>query len=94
MDMMEIKVTDARACLPDLIARVTQGEEVTLTRHGRAVAVLVRPDSLRGRRTSEATQRAQALHEQLSQAAGTAAPALEPARADELVAAIDRDRSG
>ena len=39
-------VSQARAALPDLLTRVEQGEEVTITRHGRAVAVIVRPDVL------------------------------------------------
>jgi antitoxin (DNA-binding transcriptional repressor) of toxin-antitoxin stability system len=43
-------VSEARAALPELLDRVLAGEEVTITRHGRPVAVVVRPDSLRVRR--------------------------------------------
>jgi antitoxin (DNA-binding transcriptional repressor) of toxin-antitoxin stability system len=37
-------VSEARAALPEVLNRVEAGEEVTITRHGRAVAVVVRPD--------------------------------------------------
>jgi prevent-host-death family protein len=43
-------VSEARAVLPRIIERVQAGEEVTLTRHGEPVAVIVRPDTLRSRR--------------------------------------------
>ncbi len=48
--MVMMTVPEARAVLPDLLSRVESGEEVTITRHGRPVAVLVRPDALRSRR--------------------------------------------
>jgi prevent-host-death family protein len=48
----EINVSQARATLPQILDRVTHGEEVTITRHGRPIAVLVRPDLLRVRRAS------------------------------------------
>ena len=38
--------------------RVAAGEEITLTRHGEPVAVLVRPDSLRRRRAAAAYRQA------------------------------------
>src|SRR4051794_15680318 len=47
-----ITVSKARAALPQILERVLAGEEVTITRHGRAVAVVVRPDALRARRAS------------------------------------------
>ncbi len=47
-----ISVTDARAVLSDLVGRVLDGEEITLTRHGQPVAVLIRPDALRTRRAA------------------------------------------
>jgi prevent-host-death family protein len=43
-------VSEARAKLPSLLDRIGAGEEVTITRHGRAVAVLIRPEALRARR--------------------------------------------
>jgi prevent-host-death family protein len=47
--MATLTVSQARASLPELLTRVEAGEEVTITRHGRPVAVLVRPDTLRSR---------------------------------------------
>ena len=46
-------VSKARAALPQILQRVLAGEEVTITRHGEPVAVIVRPDTLRARRASE-----------------------------------------
>lgn len=48
-----MSASEARAHLPELLTRVENGEEVTITRHGRPVAVLVRPDSLRSRRAAQ-----------------------------------------
>jgi prevent-host-death family protein len=50
---MDISVSDARATLPDLLDRVAQGEEITITRHGHPAAVLVRPDAIRRRQVSD-----------------------------------------
>lgn len=38
---MNIPVSDAKGRLTDLVKRAEQGEEIVLTRHGRAVARLV-----------------------------------------------------
>ncbi|MBV9486932.1 MAG: type II toxin-antitoxin system Phd/YefM family antitoxin [Frankiaceae bacterium] len=43
----QISASDARANLPTLLDEVAAGEEVTITRHGKPVAVLVRPRRLR-----------------------------------------------
>jgi antitoxin (DNA-binding transcriptional repressor) of toxin-antitoxin stability system len=69
-------VTDARAALPEIIERVLAGEEVTLTRHGKAVAVVVRPDRLRSRQADAALQSAASVHDLLER--GRAALAAEP----------------
>jgi antitoxin (DNA-binding transcriptional repressor) of toxin-antitoxin stability system len=66
--MVSMTVSDARACLPALLTRVEAGEEVTLTRHGKAVAVLVRPDALRHRRADAAFAKAQEVHDLLAEA--------------------------
>jgi len=58
LSVSEIRVSEARATLPQILDRVTDGEEVTITRHGRPVAVLVRPDLLRVRRASAAFEMA------------------------------------
>ena len=36
-------ISEARAALPEVLNRVAEGEEITITRHGRPVAVVVRP---------------------------------------------------
>lgn len=92
--MISTTVSEARATLPALLSRVEAGEEVTLTRHGRPVAVLVRPDALRSRRAERAMRGAQEVHDLLDAARHEPLPAdgLSPGRADELVRAIRADR--
>ena len=51
--MAAMTVTEARAAIHELLERVAIGEEVTITRHGQPVAVVVRPDVLRSRRAEE-----------------------------------------
>jgi antitoxin (DNA-binding transcriptional repressor) of toxin-antitoxin stability system len=83
-------VSEARAALPEILSRVEGGEEVTITRHGRSVAVLVRPDALRSRRAQAAFDGAGAVHRLLTAAAGRApdTTGLSDARAEELIAEI------
>jgi antitoxin (DNA-binding transcriptional repressor) of toxin-antitoxin stability system len=63
-----LTVSQARASLPELLSRVEDGEEVTITRHGRPVAVLVRPDVVRSR-ANVIIEAAGRIHELLSAAA-------------------------
>jgi prevent-host-death family protein len=42
--MAVMTVSEARAALPEVLNRVAEGEEITITRHGRPVAVVVKPD--------------------------------------------------
>lgn len=42
--MAVMTVSEARAALPEVLTRVARGEEITITRYGSAVAVVVRPD--------------------------------------------------
>ncbi|MDQ1368370.1 MAG: hypothetical protein QOF20_723 [Acidimicrobiaceae bacterium] len=88
--------SEARAALPAILDLVASGDEVTITRHGQPVAVVVRPDSLRSRRTDRtfaSTERLRALL-----AAGRVTPlsagALSEARADELIAEVNANRDG
>ena len=93
--MTSITASEARAALPELLTRVEDGEEVTITRHGRAVAVLVRPDALRSRRARAALDDAGRIHELLAEAAATALPAgpgLTAERAEELISEIRAGR--
>ena len=48
--MISMTVSRARSEMHKLLDAVERGDEVTLTRHGNAVAVVVRPDLLRARR--------------------------------------------
>lgn len=92
--MVTLNVSEARAALPDLLSRVEGGEEVTITRHGRPVAVLVRPDALRSRRARAALDGADAIH-QLLAAAASGRPegeGLTEARAEDLIAEIRAGR--
>jgi antitoxin (DNA-binding transcriptional repressor) of toxin-antitoxin stability system len=89
-----MSVSDARAALPDILSRVENGAEVTITRHGRPVAVIVRPDVLRSRRAQPALEQARRVHELLQTAREHARPTaggISGRRADELIADI---RSG
>jgi antitoxin (DNA-binding transcriptional repressor) of toxin-antitoxin stability system len=42
--MAFMTVSEARAALPEVLTRVAQGEEITITRYGSPIAVVVRPD--------------------------------------------------
>ncbi|MGI8684277.1 MAG: type II toxin-antitoxin system Phd/YefM family antitoxin [Acidimicrobiales bacterium] len=89
-------VSEARAALPEILDRVLAGEEVTLTRHGRPVAVVVRPDTLRARRADEALAAAERLRQVLVQSRGRrleARPTLSEERAEALVADVRAARS-
>jgi prevent-host-death family protein len=93
--VMMITASEARAVLPDLLSRVEGGEEVTITRHGRPVAVLLSPGALHRRRAGAALGGAEAVHQILAEAAsGTTpeGPGLTEARAEELIAEIRAGR--
>ncbi len=91
-----MSVSEARAALPEILDRVLAGEEVTITRHGRAVAVVLRPDAIRTRRADRALGDAERLRELLERARSTRlseAPTLSVERADELVAEVAASRA-
>jgi prevent-host-death family protein len=92
---MRISVSEARSKLPELLDRVGEGEEITLTRHGVPVAVLVRPDALRTRRATEAFRKAEELHEMLLEAKRRpmkSEGSLPAEWAEQRVAELRRDR--
>lgn len=93
--MAVMTVSEARAALPEVLNRVAEGEEVTITRHGRPVAVIVRPDVMWSRsRASNAIAKAEQL-ERILRAAGErelSPGGLTIEYAEELVAAIRADR--
>jgi antitoxin (DNA-binding transcriptional repressor) of toxin-antitoxin stability system len=88
--------TEARAALPELLDRVAAGEEVTITRHGQAVAVVVRPDALRSRRADAVLASAAKTRALLAEGRRMSLPAtgLTEMRADELIAEIRTGRDG
>jgi prevent-host-death family protein len=93
--MTSMTVSEARAALPELLRRVEDGEEVTITRHGRPVAVLVRPDALRSRQAGAALEEAARIHDLLGEAAAADLPegaGLTAQRAEELITAIRAGR--
>jgi prevent-host-death family protein len=92
--MSTMTISEARAALPDVLDRVEKGEEVTITRHGRPVAVVVRPDTLRtgaerAVRTADKIRTALAVGRRSSLKRETG---ISVTRADELVNAIRTDR--
>jgi antitoxin (DNA-binding transcriptional repressor) of toxin-antitoxin stability system len=90
-----MSTSEARAALLELLNRVENGEEVTITRHGRPVAVLVRPDALRVRRAEVVLDDATRIHDLLAEAAATPLPegtGLTEQRAEELIADIRASR--
>ncbi|MCC5953659.1 MAG: type II toxin-antitoxin system prevent-host-death family antitoxin [Acidimicrobiia bacterium] len=95
--MATMTASQARAALPEILDRVLAGEEVTITRHGRAVAVVVRPDAMRPRRADRALADAERLRHLLHEARSTrltAVPVLSEERAEELVTDVASQRAG
>lgn len=104
--MTVMTASEARAALPEILNRVADGEEVTITRHGRAVAVVVRPDVVWSRSRAEVVLDESArLGEMLDAAAASPLPrsrdsggeshGVSERYAEELIASIraGRDRS-
>ena len=86
--MSTVSVSQARATLPELLDRVSAGEEVTITRHGVAVAVVMRPDSVRSRRADRALADAEHLRHLVEQGRAVSladAPSITAQRAERLV---------
>ena len=93
--MTTLTISEARAALPELLSRVEDGEEITITRHGRAVAVMVRPDVLRARRAERVLADADEIHRLVSSARTMPLPdagGLTAERADELIADVRTGR--
>lgn len=96
--MSTVSVSEARSSLPQLLERVEQGHEVTLTRHGKPVAVLIRPDSLRTRRAERVFREAERIGALIDEARrrDLPPPSISPERGEEIVAAVraGRKRAG
>jgi prevent-host-death family protein len=93
--MESIAVSEARAKLPELLTRVEGGVEITITRHGRAIAILVSPDAWHYRRGAPVLAEAEQVHDLLAAARAMPLPAesgLSESRADELMLAVRAGR--
>jgi antitoxin (DNA-binding transcriptional repressor) of toxin-antitoxin stability system len=93
--MATMTVSEARAALPQVLDWVAGGEEVTITRHGQPVAVMVRPDILWSRRARAALDEAGRIHEMLTEAAAAPLPegaGLAAEYAEELIGEIRAER--
>ncbi len=93
---LTITVSEARAALPEILERIRNGDEVTLTRHGVPVAVIVRPDALRTRRADHVLAAAASVRDVLEQgrrAELKSRPTISHKRADALVADVRAARS-
>jgi prevent-host-death family protein len=93
--METVTISEARAALANVLDRVDKGEEVTITRNGRPVAVVVRPDALRSRRADQALRTAgqtRAALEAGRRSALLPAAGITADRADELVSTVRTDR--
>ena len=93
--MAVMTVSEARAALPEVLNRVEAGEEVTITRHGRAVAVVVRPDVLWHRPQAVGVQAKTKQLERVLRAAGErelSLGGLTEQYAEELIAEIRAGR--
>lgn len=93
--MSTINISTARRTLPEQLDRVEAGEEVSITRHGRVIAVLVRPDVLTARRAPDAWAEADRIAGLLasSRSESQTNAVISPERADELVQAVRGARS-
>jgi antitoxin (DNA-binding transcriptional repressor) of toxin-antitoxin stability system len=94
--MAVMTVSEARAALPEVLNRVADGEEITITRHGKPVAVIIRPDILWSRsHAGNLIEEAERLNEMIREA-GKRPPrssgGISVEYAEELVAAIRADR--
>ena len=51
--MLTYTASEARAKLPEIIDLVIEGQEITITRHGKPVVVVLSPQALRTRRAAK-----------------------------------------
>lgn len=94
--MTTMPASKARAALPEILDRVAAGEEVTITRHGHAVAVVVSPQALRSRRSDEALAGAERLRDALHRGRSISlhdAPTMTQEQADRLLDDVRASRS-
>lgn len=97
MTMSTVSVSEARAGFAEILNRVEAGEEVTITRHDRPIAVLMAPHSVRTRRqaAAEAIARAEQLHRDLEAARDeplSLSGSITAEYAEDLIRSIRADR--
>ena len=95
--MLTYTASEARAKLPEIIDLVVGGQEVSITRHGKPVVVVVSPEMLKVRRPAalEALRRGAELGRRIDEARGRPrlpSGGLPTGYADRLVAEIRADR--
>lgn len=93
--MATISASLARRTLSSQLDRAEAGEEISITRRGQVVAILVHPDVLNRRRASDAWLEADRIGVMLESARSQP---LRPAafsaeRAQDLVESVNRDRA-
>ncbi|PZS05391.1 MAG: hypothetical protein DLM70_06590 [Chloroflexi bacterium] len=90
-----LTASEARASLPAILDRIEAGAEVTITRHGRPVAVVVSPDALQFRRSETSAPVVQRVRLMMEQGRhGPLPPSnMSNERAEELVSHVRRGRS-
>jgi len=90
-----ISVSEARSNLSQIVDLIGTGEEVILTRHGQDVAVIVRPDTLRARRTDDVDAVAHEISQLLNPTAVPLSEAamLSPQRGEALLEDLSAGRS-
>ncbi|WP_136054176.1 type II toxin-antitoxin system Phd/YefM family antitoxin [Microbacterium sp. K24] len=93
--MSTISASIARQSLPTQLDRVEAGEEVSITRHGKVVAVLVRPDVLAARRATAAWDAADRIAALLNRARSQplVTAVVTPRRAEELIDSLRENRA-
>lgn len=93
--MAVVSVSVARQRFAEQLELAESGEDVEITRHGKVIAVLVSPGTLRARRSSSVWGKADEIAELLNQARSQPIPevGLSAMRADELVSGLREERS-
>jgi prevent-host-death family protein len=86
--------SEARAKLPEIIDLVVEGHEVSITRHGKPVVVVINPSALRTRRAAKLFADAEALGRSLDDARHRplAEGSMTEEYAEELIAEIRAGR--
>lgn len=94
--MSTISASIARQTLTAQLDKVASGEEVTITRHGKVVAVLISPESLRRRRNPEFWKGVDDIGEllEVARSAPLHEHAISAAEAEAAAQEVHRDRAG